>query len=86
MKHIHLNGATPVGKLCVSAVKIRCDLASTNLKLLASFESLGRRCFTLKPSMALQSRNYIRPNEEHHKKGFLNLQGVQLYVKTLTVC
>jgi len=48
-----LNGATPVGKLCVSAVKMRCDLLTTSLKLLASFESLGRRCFTLKPSMAL---------------------------------
>jgi len=52
-KHIHLKGATPVGKLCVSAVKMRCDLLTTSLKQLASFESLGRRCFTLKPSMAL---------------------------------
>jgi hypothetical protein len=55
IKHIYLNGATPVGKLCVSAVNIRCDFPSTILKLLASFELLGRKCFTMKPSMALQS-------------------------------
>jgi len=63
--HIHLNGATPVGKLCVSAVKMRCDLLTTSLKLLASFESLGRRCFTLKPSMALirkESKRIKRKN------------------------
>jgi hypothetical protein len=42
-KHIQLNGATPVGKLCVPAVKMRCDLLTAYLKLVAPFEPLGHR-------------------------------------------
>ena len=51
--HIHLIGATPVGKLCVSVVKMSCDLHTASLKLLASFEPLGRKCVTLKRPKAM---------------------------------
>jgi ribosome-binding factor A len=56
-KHIHLNGATPVGKLCVSAVKMSCDLHTASLKLLAFFEPLGRKCATLKRSKEMIWKN-----------------------------
>lgn len=49
----HLKGATPVGKLCVSAVNIRCCLIFSIWKLLHLWVSIGRRIGISKPSIAL---------------------------------
>ena len=64
-KHIQLNGTAPFGKLCVPAVKLRCDLLTASLKLVASFQPLGHRCVTLKPSKVLVRKESNRINRKN---------------------